>query len=155
LAGRCEDEGEVPSGKSGRGCLAGILFPNGTGAVYAASHTPSTMSYEALPEDISVHGVRELLDTAAPMLLLDCRTHEEAALARLPAARVMPMDELDARLDELDSYRHQRIVVYCHAGVRSHLVAQWLRSQGFSRVQNMAGGIDAWSLHVDPSVPRY
>jgi rhodanese-related sulfurtransferase len=65
----------------------------------------------------------------------------------------MPMSEIPSRIHELD--RGREIVVYCHHGVRSRKVAEFLVRQGFSRVANLAGGIDAWSLHVDSRVPRY
>jgi rhodanese-related sulfurtransferase len=65
----------------------------------------------------------------------------------------MPLSEIQRRVHELD--RGQQIVVYCHHGVRSLKVAEYLVGKGFTRVANLAGGIDAWSLHVDSRVPRY
>jgi rhodanese-related sulfurtransferase len=55
----------------------------------------------------------------------------------------------------LEPYRHQRIVVQCHHGGRSLRVTHYLRGQGFDQAQNLSGGIDAWSVAIDPSVPRY
>jgi rhodanese-related sulfurtransferase len=63
------------------------------------------------------------------------------------------MREIPGRLTELD--RDREIVVFCHHGSRSAMVVEFLRRQGFERAINMAGGIDAWSLVVDPEVPRY
>ena len=65
------------------------------------------------------------------------------------------MNELVARVSELAKYRDHRLVVHCHLGVRSLQVAHWLRQSGFAQAQSMAGGIDAWSLEIDPSIPRY
>jgi rhodanese-related sulfurtransferase len=65
------------------------------------------------------------------------------------------MQTLPSSLAELEPYRNGRIVVHCHHGGRSARVTSWLRQQGFANVQNMTGGIDAWSLEVDPQVPRY
>ena len=64
------------------------------------------------------------------------------------------MREIPARIAELGA-KEDRIVVHCHHGGRSQRVTQFLRQQGYDQAQNMAGGIDAWSLDVDPSVPRY
>jgi len=89
------------------------------------------------------------------LLLLDCRTHEEHATARIAGSLLIPMQELPERLAEIEAWRNQPVVVHCHHGVRSLRVATWLRDKGFAQVQSMQGGIDAWSADVDPSVPRY
>lgn len=86
-------------------------------------------------------------------LILDVREMEEVALASFPHAVHIPMGEVPSRLSELDSGRE--IVVVCHHGIRSAQVAAYLSSVGFERVLNLAGGIDAWSVSVDPAVPRY
>lgn len=88
-------------------------------------------------------------------LLIDCRTPEEHAVARIEGAVLIPMGELAGRLEELEVHRESRIVVHCHRGQRSLRVASFLRGQGFSDVWSLAGGIDAWSTGVDPSVARY
>lgn len=90
-----------------------------------------------------------------PVLLLDCRTAEEDAIARIAGAVLLPMQEIPGRLHEIERYRGARIIVHCHHGMRSLRVARWLRDQGFARASSMAGGIDAWSEQIDPAVPRY
>jgi rhodanese-related sulfurtransferase len=86
--------------------------------------------------------------------LLDCREPWENQTARIEGALLMPMNEIPARAhQELDPDAH--IVVYCHHGVRSLNVTNWLRQQGFEKVQSMRGGIDAWSREVDSRVPTY
>ncbi len=85
--------------------------------------------------------------------VLDVREPEEIQIAPFPGALEIPMGELPDRLGELD--RDDEIVVLCHHGVRSAHVAGYLAEQGFRRVSNLAGGIDAWSLLVDGSVSRY
>jgi rhodanese-related sulfurtransferase len=86
--------------------------------------------------------------------LLDCREPWEHQTARIEGALLMPMNEIPARAhQELDPDSH--IVVYCHHGVRSMNVTNWLRQQGFEKAQSMRGGIDAWSRSVDPKVPTY
>ena len=84
--------------------------------------------------------------------LLDVRTPEEWAIARIEGARLIPLHELPDRLGELDT--SERIVAQCHHGIRSARAVQLLREMGYSAV-NLAGGIDAWSQRVDRGVPRY
>ncbi|HEY8521831.1 MAG TPA: rhodanese-like domain-containing protein [Gammaproteobacteria bacterium] len=89
----------------------------------------------------------------APVTLLDVREPAELALAAVKGALHVPMGQVPSRLHELDASKP--IVVMCHAGGRSRRVAEFLRQQGFENVFNLRGGIDAWSLEVDPRVPRY
>lgn len=87
-------------------------------------------------------------------VLLDVREPWEFQTASLPGSLLMPMGDVPSRAHaELDPDTH--IVVVCHHGQRSLSVAMWLRGQGFERTQSLAGGIDAWSRVIDPSVPRY
>jgi len=113
------------------------------------------MSEANIPFDISVEEVKQRLDAQVPFLLLDCRTPQEYQVAKITGAHLVPMQELPARLAELPSDRDGAIVVHCHHGGRSQRVTAWLRQQGYSNAQNMAGGIDAWSERIDPSVPKY
>jgi len=87
------------------------------------------------------------------VVLLDVREHVELELAAVRGALHIPMREVPARLAELD--RDGPIVVMCHAGGRSRRVAEYLQSNGFEKVFNLKGGIDAWSTEIDPQVPRY
>ena len=93
-----------------------------------------------------------LRDGGAPAML-DVREPHEWAIARLPHARLVPLNSLPQAVPSLD--RNAELVVYCHHGVRSEAAVAWLRDQGFRRVRNLAGGIDRWSLEVDPSLRRY
>lgn len=88
-----------------------------------------------------------------PLSLLDVRTAEELAVAALPGALHIPMQELPTRLGELDP--QTPIAVLCHHGVRSEMAGRFLERNGFAEVYSVAGGIDAWSAEIDPSVPRY
>lgn len=88
-----------------------------------------------------------------PLQLLDVREPWEVALAALPGARHIPMNEIPRRRQELDA--GAETVVLCHHGVRSAYVAAFLEQVGFSRVYNLVDGIDGWSREVDASVPRY
>ncbi|MBC8002922.1 MAG: hypothetical protein H7X97_10080 [Opitutaceae bacterium] len=90
-----------------------------------------------------------------PPQLLDVRELEEHEIAHLPGARLIPVGQIPFRLAELADWKDRDIVVYCHHGVRSLHAVEFLRQAGFTRLKNLAGGIDAWSLEVDSSVPRY
>ncbi len=87
------------------------------------------------------------------IVILDVRTPQEFEIARLPNSILIPLQELPDRLGELDPAA--TIVAHCHHGMRSARAVNLLREVGFARTKNLAGGIDAWSLTVDPSVPRY
>jgi len=95
---------------------------------------------------------RLLADAPGP-LLLDVREPWELSLASLPEVLNIPMAQVPDRLDELAADRE--IVVICHHGSRSLLVAAFLKQNGFDAVINLTGGIDAWSREVDPTVPIY
>ncbi len=109
----------------------------------------------SLPIDIDVLSVQQLQNNGTDFLLLDCRKPEEYTTASIAGSTLIPMSELPQRVGEISDDLNRRIVVHCHHGGRSLRVTQWLREQGFPNVQNMAGGIDAWSLEVDPAVSRY
>ena len=100
------------------------------------------------PEELKV-----LLDGGKKPVLLDVRQPEEIRVAAIAGSVPIPMNEVPWRLDELDT--GSEIVVYCHHGMRSQQVTQLLQMRGFKEVRNLVGGIDAWSLTVDPKVPRY
>lgn len=113
------------------------------------------MANPALPMEIDVAQVKQMLDQGEKFILLDCREPDEHSTARIAGSLHIPMREIPARLPDLEPHRAGRIVVHCHHGGRSMRVTQFLRQQGFTDAQNMAGGIDAWSQQIDPSVPRY
>lgn len=90
-------------------------------------------------------------------LVLDVREPAEWQAASIKAngfaLREMSMGQVPPRMQELDP--EQPVAVLCHHGVRSMQVAAFLQAHGFARVANIAGGIDAWSVELDPTVPRY
>jgi adenylyltransferase/sulfurtransferase len=99
---------------------------------------------------------RELADAIArgeDLLVVDVREPHELAIARFPDALHIPLRTVPARATELP--RERTLVLTCHKGVRSMRALEILRELGFSRLKNLAGGIDAWSREVDSSVPRY
>ena len=95
------------------------------------------------------------LQSGADLLLIDCREPDEYAIASIAAAKLIPLGELPDRLTELESHRDRQIVVHCHLGVRSLRAARWLREQGFSKAQSLAGGIEQWSVEIEPGLARY
>ena len=107
------------------------------------------------PLEIDCRSVKAKLDAGESFVLLDCREAGEHALVRIAGDRLLPMSELMARCGELEPHRDEQIVVYCHLGMRSRDVAAWLRQQGFAHVQSMTGGIDQWSVEIDPTLLRY
>jgi rhodanese-related sulfurtransferase len=90
------------------------------------------------------------------VVLIDCRTPGEHATASIAGAKLIPLDELPARVDEIaDSLTDGTpLVLHCHHGGRSMRAALFLRQRGLP-ARSLAGGIDLWSLDIDPSVPRY
>lgn len=105
--------------------------------------------------EVAAAEVRDALDRGDEFLLLDVREPDEVTTAQIEGSRGLPLGELETRMDELASWRQRRIVVHCHTGARSARACQALRAAGFRNVANLAGGIEAWSLTVDPDVPRY
>jgi adenylyltransferase/sulfurtransferase len=99
-----------------------------------------------------LHGRRE---RGEDLLLLDVREPDEYARAHIEGALLVPMGELEARREELLAWRERPVVVHCHSGGRSARACETLSDWGFQKVENLSGGIDAWSLTVDPDVPRY
>src|SRR4051812_598842 len=108
---------------------------------------------------MDVEELKRRLDSGERLALLDVREDHErdhAAIAPPPGVvdLFIPMGQIAARRDEIAG-AELPVVVYCHHGVRSMVVARWLSSRGISGLWNLEGGIDAWSLRVDRGVPRY
>jgi len=89
---------------------------------------------------------------AGAATLLDVREPQELQIAAVPGAMHIPMREIPSRLAEIPRYRP--VLVLCHSGGRSAVVAEWLHARGYP-AENIAGGIDAWADEVDPEIPRY
>ena len=104
---------------------------------------------------INVQQLAVHLAAGQPVCLVDVRQPWEHAIAALPNSILLPLDDLPCWTDEIQPKADALLVVYCHHGVRSLSGAAILERIGFENVVSLAGGIDAWSLHVDPTVPRY
>ena len=103
--------------------------------------------------EISVGQVNALKKRGETFALLDVREPWEVEKSRIEGSKHIPMGEIPTRVQELDPDEH--IIVVCHHGMRSLSVTNWLRQQGFDKVQSMRGGIDGWARTVDPKVPIY
>ncbi len=89
-------------------------------------------------------------------VLLDVREPQEFALAHIEGSLLLPMQSVPAELQKLEAMADDgELLVLCHHGVRSLQVAAWLQSHGILNTVSITGGIDRWSLEIDPSVPRY
>ena len=104
-------------------------------------------------DELSPAEVKHRLERKDGTLLIDVRENDELAVASIDGAKHIPMNDVGRHLAELP--KDKDIVFVCHSGSRSLMVAIQLKRRGFTRVFNMAGGIDMWSQTVDPNVPRY
>lgn len=110
---------------------------------------------------LRVNELKSRLDRGETLALLDVREDSERAYAAIPVPATVsnlhvPMARIPDHLNELRAAaRVSPVVVYCHHGMRSMMVATWLTEQGLQGVHNLEGGIDAWSIKVDPEVRRY
>jgi len=102
---------------------------------------------------ITVRELKDRLDKGEQVFLLDVREPHEYSLAKIEGSTLIPLGTLPASLNQLDP--NNEIVALCHKGMRSADAVGFLLQQGFANVKNLIGGIDAWSVEIDPSVPRY
>jgi rhodanese-related sulfurtransferase len=100
--------------------------------------------------------IKRRIDWGEVLFLIDVREPGEFQTARIEGAELIPMRTVPAALQQLEAKTDKgALVVFCHHGVRSLQVVNWLREQGVPACQSMAGGIDQWSILVDSRVPRY
>jgi rhodanese-related sulfurtransferase len=112
------------------------------------------MSRPTVPEINVVEGNR-LLGGPNPPRLIDVRERDEWDTARIPGAELLPLSQWPAIVSGSLTDKAQPLIIHCHHGGRSARATEWLLGQGFTSVTNLAGGIDAWSIEIDPSIPRY
>ncbi len=104
--------------------------------------------FEITPEEL-----KSKLDNGEDIILIDVREPHEWEINRIYGSKLIPLSKLPEKVNELDQTRE--IIFYCKMGGRSARAVQFLRELGFTRVKNLAGGIDAWIEKIDPSMPRY
>ncbi|MEY2499692.1 MAG: sulfur-carrier protein adenylyltransferase/sulfurtransferase [Verrucomicrobiota bacterium] len=117
---------------------------------------PPAADWFAAPEGVPTISVRELkakIDNNEAFTLIDVREPFEYDIAKIEAARLIPLGELESRLTELP--RSGALILQCHSGGRSEHAVRLLQEAGFQNAFNLVGGIDAWSVEIDPDVPRY
>ena len=102
---------------------------------------------------ITVRELKDRLDKGDQVFLLDVREPHEFSMAKIEGSTLIPLGTLPQSLNQLDPA--DEIVALCHKGMRSADAVGFLLQQGFSNVKNLVGGIDAWSVEIDHSVPRY
>ena len=125
------------------------------GSCAAASDAISMVSGGDVPAiEIDPREVKRRLDAGDRIRLVDVREPFEHRQAHIAEATLIPMGNVPQALESLRAEAGQ-LVVFCHHGMRSLQVAEWLRRQGLEDCLSMAGGIDRWSLEIDGSVPRY
>jgi adenylyltransferase/sulfurtransferase len=94
------------------------------------------------------------LDKGKDFRLIDVREADEWAIAKLPQAELIPLSQFQQlAMEKLDPA--ETVILYCHHGMRSAKAQGFLKAHGYANVINLTGGIDAWSLQVDPAVKRY
>jgi sulfur-carrier protein adenylyltransferase/sulfurtransferase len=120
---------------------------------YAAFCAAGASAEPAVPE-LAPRALQARLAAGEELLLLDVREPFEAEIARIPGAQLIPLGQLEARLAELEDWRTRDVVVHCRSGGRSRRACDLLRSKGFERVSNLAGGIEAWAREIDPETKR-
>jgi adenylyltransferase/sulfurtransferase len=109
---------------------------------------------KALFNVISVAELKAKMDAGENFRLIDVREPSEYHLAKIPGAELKPLGQIMLWAQQLPD-KDEEIVLHCHHGMRSQRACEFLARQGFTRLHNLAGGIDEWSLRIDPSVPRY
>lgn len=104
--------------------------------------------------EVSPKQAKALVDEGKA-IVLDCRTDAELDVASVPGAVHIPLHELDLRWQEIKADPDAVILTLCHHGRRSFRAATALQAKGFANTRSIAGGIEAWSLAIDPTIPRY
>ena len=104
------------------------------------------------PDEVTVQQMKEAL-AGTDIAVGDVREHDEAEIAKIDGVPMIPLSELMHRFTELDP--NQTIYLHCKMGARALKAVDFLKQQGFKYCKSVAGGINAWTEEIDPSVPRY
>jgi adenylyltransferase/sulfurtransferase len=121
---------------------------------FSCAPAPLLMTPDSVPLELTVEESHRLLNTAASDThLIDVREPYEFEICAIPGAEPIPMRQIPEHLGDLPRGKH--LLIHCHHGGRSLRVTEYLRAQGFPRVSNVAGGIEAWAEQIDPTLRRY
>jgi molybdopterin/thiamine biosynthesis adenylyltransferase/rhodanese-related sulfurtransferase len=137
-----------------RALLAETYAPVCASAPDSTSPSLTTMPDQDYPLEISVTEAKRLLDESpCSAMLIDVREPYEVEIAHVKGAELIPMRQIPEQAHSLP--RDEQLLIMCHHGGRSLKVTEYLRAQGYTAVTNIAGGIDAWAEHIDPTLRRY
>ena len=103
-------------------------------------------------KEITVQQLKDKKEAGEDFFLLDVREGFEYQVSNLDG-ELIPLGQLDVRLDEIKNHKDQEVVVMCRSGGRSGKAVELLEKHGFENVYNLKGGITAWSKEIDPSMP--
>jgi adenylyltransferase/sulfurtransferase len=103
--------------------------------------------------EIAVKELKRLLDKETHVNLIDVREPHEHELCHINGSRLIPAGQIPNRVIEFDPA--EEYIFYCHVGERSGWAVSFLRQLGFKKVKNVLGGVDAWAVEIDPTMPRY
>ncbi len=120
----------------------------------SSNGAPDDVSDDDKVPEISVHDLKQRRDAGTAPFVLDVREPYEAEIASIDADQLIPVDQLEERLEELEAEKDEEIVVHCRSGGRSAKATELLRRKGYD-ASNLAGGVLAWSDEIDPDVPQY
>ena len=95
-------------------------------------------------KEIDAAELKQRLDGGEQVVLLDVRSEEEHEAQNIPNSKLVPLPELEERLDELEDYRDKELIVYCRSGARSAQACMFLQMNGFKDPVNLRGGLLAW-----------
>jgi adenylyltransferase/sulfurtransferase len=108
---------------------------------------------DGIPQ-VSVEELKRKRDAGEDFFLLDVREPHEVPIATL-GAPLIPVGQLEKRIDEIQNYKNAEVLIYCRSGSRSQKAALMLKAAGFTNVENLAGGVLAWADRIDPTMPKY
>lgn len=107
------------------------------------------------PLEITPQEAKTLLASQPAPLLVDVREEDEFAVCKIAGAELLPLSVFAQDFEKKLPAKSQKILLYCHHGMRSLRAAEFLSRSGYTDVKSISGGIDQWSLEIDPAVPRY
>ena len=114
---------------------------------------PMTKAFDAYPLEIDVAEAKRVLSGGSSASLIDVREPYECAIGTIQGSTNIPMNTIPQHLENIS--KEGPLLIYCHHGGRSMQVTHFLRQNGFENAINVGGGIDAWSVEIDPSIQRY
>ena len=103
--------------------------------------------------EITVKDLKRLLDSGVHVTLIDVREPHEYDFCHISGSRLIPVHQIPSSVNEFNL--NEEYVFYCHVGERSGWAVNFLRQLGFEKVRNLLGGVDAWAIQIDPTMPRY